>query len=70
MAKKYKRYVSQTLKETTEANSGAVAATASVRRTTTEFNPDYSYILRDLKRIAILAGTFIAALVVLSFILN
>lgn len=72
MAKKYKRYVSQSLKEQTDANAatGTAVATAAPRRATTEFNPDYGHIIRDLKRIGILAGTFIAVLVVLSFILN
>jgi hypothetical protein len=31
-----------------------------------EFNPDYSIIKRDLKRIGILAGTFFAFLIVLA----
>jgi len=35
-----------------------------------EFNPDYSMVRKDLKRIGILAGFFITVLVVLSFILN
>lgn len=35
-----------------------------------EFNPDYSMVRKDLKRIGILAGFFITALVVLSFILK
>jgi hypothetical protein len=35
-----------------------------------EFNPDYSYIKKDLKRIGILAGSFLSILVVLSFFLN
>lgn len=34
------------------------------------FNPDYSYVVKDLKRIAWLAGFFIALLVVLSFYLR
>jgi len=34
-----------------------------------DFNPDYSYVIKDLKRIGILAGTFFIILVVLSFIL-
>ncbi|MCS7011386.1 MAG: hypothetical protein N2049_00465 [Anaerolineales bacterium] len=37
----------------------------SVRQET--FQPDYSQTKRDLKRIGILAGTFILILVVLSF---
>jgi hypothetical protein len=35
-----------------------------------EFNPDYSMVKKDLKRIGILAGFFITVLVVLSFILK
>jgi hypothetical protein len=36
----------------------------------TEFNPDYSYIKEDLRRIATLAGTFIVLMVALSFFLK
>jgi hypothetical protein len=36
----------------------------------TEFNPDYTYIKRDLSRIAMLAGGFFVVLVVLSFFLH
>ncbi|GAB4499133.1 MAG: hypothetical protein OHK003_13830 [Anaerolineales bacterium] len=35
-----------------------------------EFNPDYSLIKKDLTRIGILAGFFIAVLIALSFILK
>jgi hypothetical protein len=35
-----------------------------------EFKPDYSYVIRDLKRIGILAGSFFGILIVLSFILK
>ena len=35
-----------------------------------EFNPDYSQTIKDLKRIGILASSFIALLVVLSFFLR
>ncbi len=34
-----------------------------------EFNPDYSYVIKDLKRIGILAGLFFALLIGLSFVL-
>jgi len=37
---------------------------------TTEFNPDYTHIKRDLGRIGILAGTFFVILVALSFFLK
>jgi hypothetical protein len=53
---------------------------AKSRRTTTrrsastqaeaEFNPDYTDVKKDLKRIAILASSFIALLVILSFFLR
>ena len=35
-----------------------------------EFNPDYSIIKRDLKRIGILAGSFFAFLIVLAIFKN
>jgi hypothetical protein len=33
-------------------------------------NPDYSYIKRDLRRILLIAGSFVAIMIVLSFILR
>lgn len=36
----------------------------------TEFNPDYTIIKRDIKRIGILAGTFFAILIVLAIFQN
>lgn len=35
-----------------------------------EFDPDYSHTKHDLKRIGILAGSFFAILIVLSFFLR
>jgi hypothetical protein len=35
-----------------------------------EFNPDYSYVMKDLKKIGILAVSFVSILVVLSFFLR
>ena len=46
----------------------SVSMTSSPSRT--EFNPDYTHVKKDLKRIATLAGFFITVLVVLSFILK
>jgi hypothetical protein len=37
---------------------------------TAEFNPDYTYVKRDLRRIAVLAGGFTLLLVALSFFLR
>lgn len=36
----------------------------------TEFNPDYTHVKRDLRRIALLALSFVLILVVLSFFLR
>jgi len=38
-------------------------------RAAAEFNPDYTEIKNDLKRIGLLAGMFLAVLIALSFIL-
>lgn len=35
-----------------------------------EFNPDYTYVKKDLRRIGTLAGFFIVVLVALSFFLR
>ena len=40
------------------------------RSVTTEFNPDYTYVVKDLKRIGITFGSFIVVLVILSFFLK
>ena len=37
---------------------------------TSEFNPDYTDVKRDLKRIGVLASTFFVVLIALSFILK
>ncbi|GAP13902.1 hypothetical protein LARV_01661 [Longilinea arvoryzae] len=67
MSKKQKRQVSS------GAGSAApVAEKISASRITasTEFHPDYAPVIKDLKRIGILAGSFIGLLVILSFFLR
>ena len=49
-------------------NRSTVSVTSSPSRT--EFNPDYTYVKKDLARIGTLAGFFIIVLVVLSFFLK
>lgn len=46
------------------------APISSARMSEKEFNPDYSPIIKDLKRIGSLAGIFILILVGLSFFLR
>ena len=43
--------------------------TKKASRAEREFNPDYTEIKNDLKRIGTLAGIFLAVLIVLSFVL-
>jgi hypothetical protein len=60
MSKKSKRQVSRQV-------SRPVSTLAAK---TTEFNPDYSTTKRELRRIGILAATFVAVLVVLALFQN
>jgi len=69
MSKKQKRQVSQ------GASPAPTSTAAPVFKRTistgpAEFNPDYSPVVKDLKRIGILAGSFFVILIALSFILK
>jgi hypothetical protein len=69
MAKKTKRSaVSST--NAAKIESSASTSKGSTRAFSGEFNPDYTYVKQDLKKIAILAVAFLVILVVLSFVLN
>ena len=62
MSRKSKRRSVKTGTTTTASNIPASRSDS--------FNPDYTYVRQDLKRIGILAGTFISFLVILSFFIN
>ena len=47
----------------------ATFSAGATPRAVVEFNPDYTNVKRDLKRIGILAVSFFALLIVLSFVL-
>lgn len=69
MTKKAKRQTSKSTAvrpQTAEMNASSSTARISQK----EFNPDYTPVIKDLKRIGILAGVFISILVVLSFFLR
>jgi hypothetical protein len=68
MAKKQNRNVSKIT--TVSTPEVAAKSTARTRVTSTEFNPDYTEIKNDLKRIGTLAGSFFVILIVLSFFLR
>jgi hypothetical protein len=63
MSKKSKKGYKQIIK-----SQEPTAIVQSAR--TSEFNPDYTDVKRDLKRIGILASTFFVVLIALSFILK
>jgi hypothetical protein len=54
--------------------AGSVAGTTRSASTVAsggrEFNPDYTYVKQDLRRIGLLAGSLIIALIILSFVLR
>ena len=62
MSKRSKRRASRTVSVSTAASISSSGRT--------EFNPDYSIIKRDLKRIGILAGSFLVVLIVLALFQN
>lgn len=41
----------------------------SAASASTEFNPDYTYVKKDLTRIGTLAGIFVVVLIILSFVI-
>lgn len=66
MSKKRKQNRQVSLADIPEASLLRTDLRASER----EFNPDYSDVIKDLKRIGSLAGFFLALLVVLTFFLR
>ena len=46
------------------------AKRAAAFRTADDFSPDYGYVIKDLRRIGLLAGSFIVILIVLSIVLK
>ena len=70
MAKKIKKRSTNAAAAVLGNGETATPKTTSVRASTSEFSPDYSYVKKDLKRIGILAGSFFVILVVLSFFLR
>jgi hypothetical protein len=53
-----------------DSTTAEVVNSSRTRLSSTDFNPDYSYVKKDLKRIGILAGSFIGILIVLTFFLR
>jgi hypothetical protein len=71
MSKKNKRQAQRaapTAAASTDTST-PLSKVSTARGSDRDFNPDYSYVIKDLKRIGLLAGTFFAILIVLSFFL-
>ena len=73
MAKKKRKKSQSRAKGSTETKINTIEAQAINKQrraiSNEEFDPDYTPIIRDLKRIGMLAAAFFVVLVVLSFIL-
>jgi len=65
MAKKSKRQSSRSSSRATSSHTSSGGGSALSR----DFDPDYTHVITDLKRIGVLAGSFLVILVILSFIL-
>lgn len=71
MSKKTKRQVRKSTSAVTPVSSpGVTVSTNGSRAYEREFSPDYSPVIKDLKRIGTLAGSFFVLLIVLSFFLR
>jgi len=62
-------------KKKTQARRSTSSQSETVRSVTAQtsqegFNPDYTYVIKDLRRIGALAGTFLLVLVILAFFLR
>ncbi len=66
MAKKNKRQTRRDVKPVIERPAPDVL----VANRPSGFNPDYHFVIHDVRRVGILAGSFIVVLVVLSFFLR
>ncbi|EKD88727.1 MAG: hypothetical protein ACD_34C00379G0004 [uncultured bacterium] len=55
---------------TATASAPSSAPVKTNRSAVAEFNPDYTYVKKDLAKIGIMAGSFITILVILSFFLR
>ncbi len=69
MPKKYKRQTRKVVPASPTAEATPVTTSGGSQGADKKFNPDYSYVIKDLKRIGILAGVFFGILVILSFFL-
>ncbi len=69
MPKKQSRQISKS-RTTAAAQPAAKTFSTSGQVFSSDFNPDYTHVFKDLKRIAILASSFTIILIALSFFIK
>ena len=52
------------------SSEGQTSSSGAVQNSKEGFNPDYTYVIKDLRRIGALAGTFLIILLILAFFLR
>jgi hypothetical protein len=67
-SKKTRRQVRRTT-GATQATTSSVVSGNGARTSDREFNPDYSYVISDLRRIGVLAGSFFILLIILAILI-
>jgi len=65
MSRKKKRQVRRST-----TSQGKTGRNVTAQTSQEDFNPDYTYVIKDLRRIGALAGTFLLVLVFLAFFLR
>lgn len=66
MAKSKKKKSRESIKQTVRQNAAQVEVQAY---RSDDFNPDYSDVIKDLKRIGLLAAVFLIFMIVLAFVI-
>jgi hypothetical protein len=66
MAKKSKRQINRDVNPSIEKS----ISDPLIGNRPTGFNPDYHYVIKDIRRVGILAGSFLIVLVTLAIILH
>lgn len=70
MPKKQSRQISKSQTTAAIAQPAAKTFSTSGQVYSSDFNPDYTHVFKDLKRIAVLASSFTVILIVLSFFIK
>jgi hypothetical protein len=69
MAKKSKRQSSRASSRSSSRATSSYTPAGGGGALSRDFEPDYTHVITDLKRIGVLAGSFLVILIILSFIL-